>query len=233
VAYPRFEEWVKRAINNENIDITNQDDMDSLLLCTKPSLKAIHYTKMKAFANHFRVNDAASNHMQIYDSGVASMFEVPTEDARDVSVHYAGVLKDILKLDYSLVHTPVTLLRCEWVKRQDNRGNPTYIRDKVGFLVVNFRHKLPRMLDPFIFPSQATQVFFSNETKKPRWKVVLPKEPRVRQEVVDRSDVFITTIVETRGLTTLDVVPALPTSTSLVGTIELSVEDNFLANVKY
>jgi len=31
-----------------------------------------------------------------------------------------------------------------------------YIRDKVGFLVVNFRHKMRRMLDPFIFSSQTT-----------------------------------------------------------------------------
>jgi hypothetical protein len=76
--------------------------------------------------------------MQTYDSGIASIFDVPTEDARDVSVNYVGVLKDILKLDYRLLRNPVILLRCEWIKRVDNRGNPTYIRDEVGFLLVNF-----------------------------------------------------------------------------------------------
>jgi hypothetical protein len=50
----------------------------------------------------------------------------------------------------------VILMRCDWMKRIDNRGNSTYTRDEAGFLVVNFRHKLPRMADPFIFPSQVT-----------------------------------------------------------------------------
>jgi hypothetical protein len=67
--------------------------------------------------------------MQTYDNGVASVFQVPMLDARDVVVNYVGVLKDILKLDYKQVRTLIILFRCEWMKRQDNRGNPTYIRD--------------------------------------------------------------------------------------------------------
>jgi hypothetical protein len=74
-----------------------------LLLCTRPSQKATRYTKMKAYGNHFKVQDESSSRMQTYDSGVASIFDVPTEDARDVSVNYVGVLKDILKLDYGLL----------------------------------------------------------------------------------------------------------------------------------
>jgi hypothetical protein len=35
------------------------------------------------------------------------------------------------------------LVKCEWMKKVDNRGNNTYIRDKVGFMLVNFCHKLP------------------------------------------------------------------------------------------
>jgi hypothetical protein len=92
--------------------------------------------------------------MVIYNSGVASIFEVPTKDVRDVFFHYVGVLKDILKLDYDLLHTPVILLRCEWLKKTDNRGNSMYVQDQAGFLLVNSLHKLPRMLDPFnIFKS--------------------------------------------------------------------------------
>jgi hypothetical protein len=48
--------------------------------------------------NHFCVEDAASTHMQTYDSGVASLFTIPTVDARDVSVNYVGVVKDIFSL---------------------------------------------------------------------------------------------------------------------------------------
>ena len=111
---------------------------------------------------------------------MASVFEVPSADARDISVHYVGVLKDILKLDYGPMNTPIVLFRCEWLKTQDNRGNATYVRDDAGFLIVNFRHKLPRMADPFIFPSQATQVFFSDVPEKVGWKVVLQKEARTK-----------------------------------------------------
>jgi hypothetical protein len=36
----------------------------------------------------------------MYNSGFASVFDVPTTNARDVSVNYVGVLKVILKLNY-------------------------------------------------------------------------------------------------------------------------------------
>jgi hypothetical protein len=172
-ATPNFEHWVGTAVRNHVDEAPTTVDVDTLLLCTRPSQKAMRYTKMKAYGNHFRVHDESSSQMQTYDSGVASIFDVPTEDAQDVSVNYVGVLKDILKLDYGPLRNPVILLRCEWIKREDNRGNPTYIRDEVGFLLVNFRHRLSNMSEPFIFLSQATQVFFSDDPSKAGWKVVL------------------------------------------------------------
>jgi hypothetical protein len=184
---------------------------------------------MKAFGNHFRVEDTASTTMQTYDSGVASVFQVPIIDARDLSMNYVGVLKDILKLDYGPVWTPIVLFRCEWIKKEDNRGNATYIRDDAGFLVVNFIHKLARTCNPFIFPSQTTQVFFSNEVRKPGWKVDLKKEAPSRREVLDTSDIFITTTIESTGLVAPKMVPSPPQTTSLVDAIELSAEKNLLA----
>lgn len=153
---PEFEDWISGALRSFPVDDAANVDVDTLLLSMKPAQKAMRYTKMKAFGNHFRVMDDTANRMQTFDSGIASVFDVPVEDQEDVSVNFVGVLKDILKLDYGLLRTPVILLRCEWLKRVDNRGNPTYVRDEAGFLVVNFRHKLPSMSDPFIFPSQAT-----------------------------------------------------------------------------
>jgi hypothetical protein len=203
------------------------------MLSSKPSQRAIWYTRMKSFGNHFRVQDYASTRMQTFDSGVASVFQVPTPNASDVSVHYVGVLKDILKLNYGLMHTTIMLFRCEWMKRQDNRGNPTYVRDEAGFLIVNFRHKLLKTSDPFIFPSQATQVFFSDEVRKPGWKVVLRKEAQSRREAVDTSNVFVTTTVESAGLIAPKTVPNPPETASLVGAIELFAEENLLAHAQY
>jgi hypothetical protein len=92
---------------------------------------------MKAFGNHFRVGDPGSEKLQTYDSKVASVFEVSTIEATDVSVNYVGVLKDILKLDYSPLLRPIVLLRCQWAKRSDSRRNPTYTHNDARFLVVN------------------------------------------------------------------------------------------------
>jgi hypothetical protein len=188
---------------------------------------------MKAYRNHFRVDDPATARLQTYDAGVASIFHVPTENAEEISLNYVGILKDILELDYGPLHTPVILLKCEWMKRVDNRGNNTYTQDEARFLEVNFHQKLRRMAVPFIFPIQATQVFFSDLRNKPGLKVVLRKEARSKREVVDTLDVFITTTSEALGLSIPAEVPPPPPLVSLVGAIELSAEENLLASATY
>ena len=149
------------------------------------------------------------------------------------TVNYVGVLRDILELDYGTLSTRVILLRCDWVKPRDNRGNPTYTRDELGFLLVNFRHTQPRMLEPFIFPSQATQVFFSDVGGRPGWKVVLQKEARARREVVDTVDTFISTRVESNGLRAPHTFPRAIEVANLVGAIELTDEENLVAHAGY
>lgn len=230
---PPFHEWIQNVVRNSPLDVTNADDRDRLLLATKPSQKASRYTKMLSYGNHFRVDDGDIGRFQTYNCGVASVFQVPSVDARDVSVNYVGVLKDILKLDYGPTHHPIVLFRCEWVKHHDSRGNATYVRDDAGFLLVNSRHKLPRMSEPFIFSSQATQVFFSDVPQKPGWKVVLQKEARAKREVVDTSDFFITTTVESAGLTAPQSIPSRPQVPSLIGAEELSEVENLLAQATY
>ena len=230
----KFEVWVRRAVQNHPHDPDNIDDIDRLLLVGRPSQKATRYTRMRAFGNHFRVEDSQSALLSTYDSGVASIFEMPTADSQsEVSLNYVGVLQDILKLDYGPLQTPVILFRCEWFKRDDNRRNPAYVRDDAGFMVVNTRHKLPKMSEPFIFPSEATQVFFSNDLTKPGWKVVLRKEARSKREEQDTTNVFITTSSEVRGMSAPERVPPPPSAPSLVGAIELSDVDNLLAIAKF
>jgi hypothetical protein len=158
-----FHEWVKENVNQQPAHPTSLEEMDHRLLCRKPLQQATRYLRMKAFGNHFRVDDPSTTRLQTYDAGVASIFHVPTEDALEVSINYVGILKDILELDYGPLHTPVILMKCEWMKRHDNWGNNTYSRDETGFMLINFRHKLPKAAEPFIFPSQATQVFQSSK----------------------------------------------------------------------
>lgn len=224
---------MSNAVQELDLDMRNAEDRDRLQLSRKPSQRATRYSRIKAFGNHFRVDDSNTVELKSYNSGVASVFEQPTENVVDESVNYVGVLKDILLLDYGGLSTQIILLRCEWIKPQDLRGNATYTRDEAGFLVVNFRHKLPRMVDPFIFPSQATQVFFSDIVDKPGWKVVLRKEARARREFVDKADAFISTTVESADMIAPSTLPNPPNAVNLVGAIELSDEDNLLAQNNY
>jgi hypothetical protein len=108
-----FEEWVRNLPETEDVDVNEPEDFDELLLCMKPSQRATRYRRMKAFGNHFRVEDDASVRMLTYDSGVASVFQVPIEDATNVNANYIGVVKDILKLDYGPMSRPIVLMRCQ------------------------------------------------------------------------------------------------------------------------
>ncbi len=133
-----------------------------------------------------------------------------------------------MKLDYGRLHTLVVIFICKWIKWKDNRRNPTYVQDDAGFFMINFCHKLPLSFEPFKFPCQAIQVFFSNDIKKPGWKVVLRKEAHSRKKVANIKNVFITITMETNGLSALKGLPPPPTTTSLIGAIELSGKDNLL-----
>ena len=176
---------------------------------------------MCAFGNHFRVEDSQSTLLQTYKSGIAFIFEMPNVDSQfEVSLNYVGVLQDILKLDYSPLQTPVVIFWCEWLEREDTRGNIAYMRDDAEFVVVNSRHTLPKVLELFIFPSQATQIFFSNDLKTLGWKVVLRKEAWSKREEQHTTNVFITTGLEVQGMSAPERVPPPPITISLVGAME-------------
>jgi len=226
-------EWIQDTVIRSELDLRKPNDMDRLLLSKKPSQRALCYSQIMAFGNHFHVEDEMTTRLLSYNSGAASMFQLSLESAVDSLVNYVGVLKDILQLDYGALHTQINMLHCEWVKPQDSHWNPTYVRDESGFLVVNFCHKIPRMLDPLIFPSQATHVFFSDVKEKPRWKVVLHKEARSKRDVGETVDTFINTMVESAGLTAPRRWPTRLQTPNLVGAIELSPEDNLLAHESY
>ncbi len=130
------------------MDVNNPKYLDKVLLCNRPSQTTIRYTWMKAYENLFKVENLKSNSMQTFDSGIASIFDMSTLDATNLSLNFVEVLKDIFKLDYGHLHTPILVFKCEWIKREDNRGNPTYGRDDVGFFMVNFCHMLPLSFEP-------------------------------------------------------------------------------------
>jgi hypothetical protein len=70
-----FVDWVKGVIHGQQVDLGNPDGLDVVLLCSKPSQVAMQYTRMKAYGNHFRVEDLKNRLLQTFNSGIASMFE--------------------------------------------------------------------------------------------------------------------------------------------------------------
>ena len=105
-----LEEWIKEEVSHWPLNTSSMEEMDLQLLSWKPSQRATRYFRIKAYGNYFRVDNPTTTQLQTYDSGVTSIFHVPTEDAREVSINYVGVLKDILKLDYKPLHTHVNLM---------------------------------------------------------------------------------------------------------------------------
>ncbi len=76
-------------------------------------------------------------------------------------------------------------------------------------------------------------MFFSDDMKRPCWKVVLRKEVHSRREMFGIKDVFIMTTLETNGLSVPIIVFPPPNNVSLIGAIELSDQDHFLACAKF
>ena len=82
---PHFEKWIKDVVHRQPVDPNNTDDMDRVLLCSRPSQIATRYTRMKAYGNHFRVEDRQSATLQTYDSGVASVFHIASMESASTS----------------------------------------------------------------------------------------------------------------------------------------------------
>ena len=229
VGTPALVEWMLSIVIECDLDLKNPDNMHRLLLNRRLSQRATQYTRMIAFRNHFWVDDESTEQLVRYNNGVAFMFEMPSKGATDLSMNYVRVLKDTLLPKYGALPTSIILMHCEWMKHEDNRENPKYTRDVANFFMVNFRHKLPHIAEPFIFPSQATLVFFYDAIERPGWKIVLCKEARVKREVVEIIDAFITTTGQFSRLIASHQVLLPSQAMNLVGAIELIIEENLLA----
>ena len=91
---------------------------------------------------------------------------------------FYGVLTDIIKLNYSgkIKHV---LFKCTWVDDQNRRG---YKTDEFGFPMVNFTHSIhggEEIVDePYVWKSQATQVFYVENKRHKDWCVIVKTKAR-------------------------------------------------------
>ncbi len=133
-------------------------------------------------------------------------------------------------LDYGPISQPVVLFKCDWVTHgSDIWGNPTYKQDEDGFLLANFCHLKANIDEPYVFPAQVQQVFYAHEPSTPWWKIVLHKEPRSKQVVVENSEeinIPVDNVIDTEVPLHI---PEAPSDSTLVGAIELTGADVILA----
>jgi hypothetical protein len=83
--FPPSIEWIKNVVHGYPMDFNNAKYLDRVLLYSRPYQIVTRYTWMKAYGNHFRVEDLKNNSMQTFDNGIVSIFDMPTFDARDLS----------------------------------------------------------------------------------------------------------------------------------------------------
>lgn len=92
-------------------------------------------------------------------------------------VHYYGRLSDIIELWYK--DYKVVLFKCDWYDVHHRAG---FRKDDFGFTLVNFSRKIHTgeklEHDPFVFSSQAKQVFYVEDPKAKGWNVVVRVKPR-------------------------------------------------------
>jgi hypothetical protein len=85
------------------------DDPNVVIFCIPPHMKVQRYIKIKAYENHFCVNDASNTTIVIYDSGMASIMVTLTNDFLD-NHNMLESLRIFVKLDDDVRSTYVTLL---------------------------------------------------------------------------------------------------------------------------
>lgn len=225
-----MEVWLQRTIHSLNLDMTDTEDADTVLLSNPFSMSCRRYAKMTAYGNHWRVDDEYGRSCKTFDCGVACL--EANEQSSGTGKNYVGILQDIFVLNYGAVKTPVIIFSCMWKRRYDNFRHETYVRDADGFLVVNFKHNTSRSVDPYVFPSQCSQVFFSDDDLRPEgteWKVILRKEARSRRKVEEDDDVFINSAVMSAGAVPSSTFANPPTEPDLTGAIVLNETDNAIA----
>ena len=129
-----------------------------------PHSTVFEYRSMSAYGNHFRVEDPAQgNPYRTFDSGVAcigvTVCQNSASDRRPVEAHlkYVGIVRNIIQVDYDVLK--VNVLSCSWIK-PDVAANSTMKQDEHGFWLIKNDAFLRAHVDPYIFPAQASQVFY-------------------------------------------------------------------------
>lgn len=130
--------------------------------------------------NGYRFHTRSREQMRVtQNSGIVTIGQSKCyANARDnnpieADVPYYGVLTDVLEFKFTY-RLKIVLFMCEWYDIETRSGME---KDEYGYTRLNTsRRKFED--DPFIFPSNAEQVYYSSDPVKPNWSIVLRWKPR-------------------------------------------------------
>ena len=155
-----FSRWLRERCAQM---LVGQDtDLHELLaLSFHPSRRVCSFRSMMSHGSHYRVEGEVDmvDHVT-YDSGVVELEarregSSPSVSASVVHIKRVGTLQDILVFDYGGIN--IVLMVVSWVAK-DTEMQPRLRRDSHGFWIANM-DALPRCsTQPYILPSQASQV---------------------------------------------------------------------------
>ena len=158
---------------------------DVLQYVQPPQRNAASHRQMYCHGMHLRVRSSESA-LVTRDSGVVASFTRQLrwglQNGRPVETNqeYVGYIEEILVLDYR--NHCVTVLVCDWVRGTQDARFPSIQQDRYGFSLANFNHMDGTVhADSFAFPLHYQQVFFSDDTQRPGWKVICRTDVRGRR----------------------------------------------------
>ena len=127
-----------------------------------------HGYKINGLSFHKKRHDDEHSYQNSGVSVVANtMLASGAKDKKPIIAEmcYYGVIQEIWLLDYSAFTIPV--FYCDWV---NNDGGVRV--DDLGFTLVDLNRKGHKN-DPFIFASQAKQIFYVEDPENPKWSCVI------------------------------------------------------------
>ena len=190
-AVPEYSQWLQSRIRGEIAEGRPVDDM-AAVLAFPPDAHILTFRSCTAFGYHYRAAETdTAEGFKTYDSGIALTCKQACRSSRadgnvvEATLSYVGVLREIMQLMYQ--QTPIILFRGSWVPPNEH-GNATVKRDRYGFWMANFRRRQRANQEPYVFPAQVKQVFFSDDPVEDGWKVVLQSNCRSARFMDPTSD---------------------------------------------
>lgn len=188
--FPEFSTWLNAHVRDlKAADFPVSSELEALHC--PPSQHAWSFAAMWAYGSHFSCNLETRPSTVSFDSGIAEI--PPSSTCTQIDV---GILRDIILVSYGTL-TPV-LMEGSWIKSRD-QGRRVVRKDSYGFWMVQYScREAPESDNPYVYPSNVSQVFFVTDAADPAWKVVLRHDPRSKRIQGDREVHFFGAAGSTR-----------------------------------